>query len=223
MNPLYNERQAPTTGTLLSREDATRIVRELTAHFGVPTPRMEWNQRTRRGRYSVRMMAIKIGPRIWRGVNTVVHEFAHHLDLVRRGQAGTMMPRPRVPYRLSGWFDPQGQPLTLTRSGRRDFHGPSFTRALEECAAAVFGDVELYDWAHEYKQVRREHGFREPVRTPWVNPIRMVLVSPSVMPLAAAPVSAGQSLDRAAQKRASRLARLARRANQANLLSGGTV
>jgi hypothetical protein len=155
MSPLFNSKPPVTSG--ISSMEVQRIVHFLTDHFKVEQPKIKFSNMTRRGKYSVLHQTIIMGPRCWRGVHTAVHEFAHHLDMVRRGQAGKWMPRPtsvRRTYIGGGAF------ANLTHASRREFHGESFTMALEDCVMAVFGDQNLYSWETEYKSVKASHAKR---------------------------------------------------------------
>jgi hypothetical protein len=153
--PLYTTKPPVSSG--LTSMEAAKILHFLTDHFQVRRPIMKWSRTSKRGRYSVLKQTVIVGPRVWRGVHTVVHEFAHHLDLVRRGQAGTTMsmPRRQVTVRSSIWGT-----YTTSKSARREFHGESFTLALEDCVMAVFGDQNLYAWEAEYKSVMSNHAKR---------------------------------------------------------------
>jgi hypothetical protein len=140
----------------LTRAEADQINTYLANHFKVAKPAIKWSA-TRRGKYSVMHQTIIIGHNSWRGKHTMVHEFAHHLDMVRRGHAGKWMPKPT---RVRNVYIGGGAFAQLPSSGRREFHGESFTKALEDCVDAVFGCQHLYSWETEYKSVKANHAKR---------------------------------------------------------------
>jgi hypothetical protein len=94
----------------------------------------------RRGRYIISTQTIRVGRNSWRGAHTVIHEFAHHLDTIRKGGAQEVLAK----YRAS-------------KKKRFDSHGPSFTEALEDCVDVALGDQTLYSWDTEYQRVKKAH------------------------------------------------------------------
>jgi len=153
MAPIFTTKPPVTSG--ISSMEIARIVKFMSEHFQVEQPKIKISN-TRRGKYSVLHKTIIMGTKSWRGVHTVVHEFAHHLDMLRRGHAGTFMAQPRVRRMVVGSW---GR-MEMTRIGRREFHGESFTLALEDCVMAVFGNQNLYAWESEYKSVKSNHAKR---------------------------------------------------------------
>lgn len=66
---------------MLTKTDAMKILADLSAAFHVPPPRLQWAVRAKNGRWWPNL--IQLGPRLWRGQDAVLHEFAHHLAWCR--------------------------------------------------------------------------------------------------------------------------------------------
>jgi len=93
-------------------------------------PRLDWNPREKNGCYS--FGTIHVGPRTWRGLDCLLHEFAHHI--ARR------VPTPDE---------------KMYGRGRRH-HGPVFYACLlqvVDAAERLFGHE--YDWLTEYRTLRK--------------------------------------------------------------------
>jgi hypothetical protein len=108
----------------MTRDEATEIVRMLSIEFKMPVPAIKWHGNVTNGRY--RHGVIVLGPRMWRGVDCVLHEFAHYLE-----------------YR------------SVCRYRAQDIgcHGPAFHDALTSVAEAWYGDATQYAWGTEYKHL----------------------------------------------------------------------
>ena len=184
----------------ISSMEVSRIVNFLADHFKVVVPKIKFSGRVRRGRYRLRDMTVIMGPKCWRGVHTAVHEFAHHLDLVRRGHAGAGGYKREATY-VDGW---------ITKIKRRSFHGESFTVALEDCVEAAFAKMTDYSWETEYRMVKKNHATRhfhpaeeKPI---WKNPAWPPI--PNSIPGWDHEAIAADSSDTPARREAARIGRL---------------
>ena len=152
---------SPAVAKGLTRAEADRVLTALTAHFKISRPGVKWNTR-KNGCYWPHNATLSVGPRNWRGVHTVVHEFAHHLDRTRKGEAGKVTSR-KIVWRNTRW----GQ---IPARERNVHHGPEFVQALEDCVDALFEHTSLYAWETEYATVKSAHkrtlirGFRPVTR-----------------------------------------------------------
>lgn len=139
----------------IDRATAAAALRELAIAFNVATPGLQWSA-TRRGKYrwgwQGQVGTVILGPNVWRGWHTLVHEFAHHLDRERQKATPTAM--------------------AMFRFGRRKHHGDSFSRALVDTVKVAYRDVNEYAWGTEYRTVQtwwRRYGYafgRVEVATP---------------------------------------------------------
>ena len=114
--------------TRLDQTATETLVRWLAWRLDVNAPRVLHNRRRIWAGYSVGRAAILLGVCPTR-VKTVVHEFAHHLDVARNGKEAT--------------------------AGRRS-HSRSFYHCLRLVIAAT-GCVADYPWKSEYRQLQQWH------------------------------------------------------------------
>lgn len=131
----------------LTFDEAQGLIRWMAATFQVSTPNLVWTC-SRRGRYVISTGTIRVGRNSWRGIHSVIHEFAHHLDVQRNGGAQQVLYKYR------------------TIRKRMDFHGHTFVKALEDCVDAVFGDQTMYAWDAEYIRVKRLHHLKQNMTVP---------------------------------------------------------
>jgi len=137
----------------VSKAQALSLLANLTSHFGTSLPRLKWSN-TRGGTYYVGGETIAFGPNSYRGVDVLLHEFAHHLQKTEKYAAlstgGTVS---RKWNRFYGEF---------VEVYRRSIHGKDFIAALEDVVRFAYGDLAHYSWDREYrsiaKQYRRRYG-----------------------------------------------------------------
>lgn len=141
----------------LDRMTMTAAIRELAQKMNVVVPGLQWSA-TRRGKYrwgfSGQVGSLIMGPNVWRGYHTLIHEFAHHVDRERQKAA-----RP-----ASGFFN----------FGRRSHHGDSFSRALADVCRVAFRDINEYAWNTEYRMVQawwRRNGYAFGRKVEAVTPV----------------------------------------------------
>jgi hypothetical protein len=118
---------------MITKEHATEMLEILTAEFKVPAVALRW-RRMRGGRYHSLHRAIAMGP--LGNEDTVLHEFAHHLDRM------TNRRRYSRPY--------ANNPAIRGKQGRHDV---PFRAALVRVATAWYGDPARYGWTYEYAAV----------------------------------------------------------------------
>jgi hypothetical protein len=114
----------------MDKAKAQAWIEALAKDLKVFAPRLDWNPREKNGSYS--FGTIHVGPRTWRGLDCLLHEFAHHV--ARR------VPTPDE---------------KMYGRGRRH-HGTAFYASLITVVDAVerlFGHE--YDWLTEYRTLRR--------------------------------------------------------------------
>lgn len=189
-----------------------QAVKELAAHFRTEVPRLS-RSRSRGACYIPIRKTIKWGMRSSRGIDSLLHEFAHHLQ--REPQYAELKPEGRA-LRPNYW---SGEPRKA-----RSIHGPDFFAALLAVTTFAYGNAKHFSWANEYKSIaakfKRQYGESFDVtarhditRVP--SPIRIVLgagfsfearaaAAPVAAPIAAAPMpkKASTSAQRAAGNRA---------------------
>jgi hypothetical protein len=71
----------------MTRQEAEEALRLLAAEFKIPAPRIRWSHRMTRGRAIYAKHEVIIGPKLWRGMDCVLHEFAHLLQYKTTGRA----------------------------------------------------------------------------------------------------------------------------------------
>jgi len=124
---------------LQSKHQAQEICDLLSAEFGVEPPRVVWRGGSRNGRYVPYGRQVILGPCAWRGVDCVLHEYAHHLAYVTFGYTGSTDARGEIVRNVNG---------RLSRG-----HGPLYHRALTLVALAWYGDETKYAWDTEYRAI----------------------------------------------------------------------
>jgi hypothetical protein len=164
---------------------ASKALKELAAAFGTDTPTL----RASRGKgasYVPARKSIRWGRRSYRGIDALLHEFAHHLQKEPRFAA--MKPRGRV---TTTWYG-------RTKEAR-SIHGPDFFAALLEVATFAYGDHKHFTWANEYRSIaakyKRQYGESFDVHKKTADPrhildvlgVRVSMPRPMPLPIAAAP------------------------------------
>jgi len=132
----------------VSKADALDIIDELTARFETRRPKLEWRN-VRGGTYFVNGEAISFGPNSYRGVDVLLHEFAHHLQKTEKYKA--LAPEGYV---VERWDYRWGERV---QSYRRSIHGPDFFAALLDVAAFAYSDHHHYSWDWEYKAIAKKY------------------------------------------------------------------
>lgn len=115
----------------MTKEQAQDWIRTLSIALKCSAPRLNWNPKEKNGHYS--WGTIHVGPRTWRGLHCLLHEFAHHTTR----------------------YSPATAEQKMYGRGRRH-HGENFYQALLEvvdAAERLFGHE--YDWLTEYKTLRQ--------------------------------------------------------------------
>jgi hypothetical protein len=75
-------------GHMLNRQAVEEVIVLLAEEFKIPRPRIRWHGRTLRGRACWTTNTIYLGPNCWRGMDSVLHEFAHILHYRTTGERG---------------------------------------------------------------------------------------------------------------------------------------
>jgi len=168
-------------------------IKELAAHFGVDVPRLI-RSRGKGASYVPSRKTIRLAARSFRGIDSLLHEFAHHLQ--DTPQYACLRPEGRA--LRPSWYS--GAPRKA-----RSIHGPDFFAALLAVSTFAYGSAKHYSWANEYKAIaakyKREYGeshniygasdiTRNPVRVPTPGSIRITLgqLLTYPLPVAAAPM-----------------------------------
>lgn len=126
--------------TGLEKMTALQAISALAAEFQVVEPKLKWTN-TRRGYYRwTGDGIIEMSSRGWRGIHTVIHEFAHHLDRLRCKN------NPKMTHYVNRW----GRVVS-----RMQHHGPSFYKALKDVVTVAYADPNLYPWASDYESIAR--------------------------------------------------------------------
>jgi hypothetical protein len=187
---------------------ASLALKELAAHFGVDVPKL----RISRGRgacYVPSRKTIRWGRNSFRGIDALLHEFAHHMQ--KEPQYTEMKPEGRT--LRPSWYSGKARKA-------RSIHGPDFFAALLAVATFAYGSAKHFSWANEYKSIaskyKRTYGESHNVNPTWDKSQGLTVSPPSALPLnivlgrlvrspraiAAAPVGAPKSGARRAQANA---------------------
>jgi predicted SprT family Zn-dependent metalloprotease len=106
---------------MLNRDDVESVINVVCWRLKINKPKVAWSGITRNGFY--RCGTIHIGPKLWRGLDGVLHEVAHHVVAV--------------------WY-------CVTIKRRKVLpHGKEFQIALK-AVAETWGE---YNWESEYKRI----------------------------------------------------------------------
>jgi len=122
---------------------AHAAIEELTAHFQVKQPGLK-RSRTRGGSYTPSRQLIKWGAESFRGIDSLLHEFAHHLQKEARFAAV----KPEGRKRITRWG---------TVRETRSIHGQDFYNALMDVATFAYGDPKHFTWANEYRALAAKY------------------------------------------------------------------
>jgi len=113
----------------MDKEQIQEMIALLAAEFKIRKPSIVFT-RSSTGSYSPGLHRIKIGMKAWRGIDLVLHEFAHALTDNRHGR------------------------IRRTSYGKTIWHGPEFARCLVSVIDAWHGDQTKYSWSTEYKSLK---------------------------------------------------------------------
>ena len=133
----------------VSKSQALSLLANLSSHFGTSLPRLSWSK-GRGGTYYPGREEIHFGPNSYRGVDVLLHEFAHHLQKTEKYAAlsngGTVS---RKWNRFYGEF---------VEVYRRSIHGKDFIAALEAVATFAYGGTMAhYSWDREYRSIAKQY------------------------------------------------------------------
>ncbi len=132
----------------VSETQALILLRGLAARFETNVPRLHWSKK-QGGTYFPGLERIDFGPNSYRGVDVLLHEFAHHLQKIEKYKA--LAPEGQVLERWSYRFQ-ERIPFY-----RKSIHGPDFFAALEDVATFAYGDHRHYSWHREYRSIAKKY------------------------------------------------------------------
>lgn len=126
--------------TSIDRTKAREVLDLLNDHFGTEI-KLKWTDRMKGAYFYATYNEIRMGPKRWRREYTLIHEFAHGLDLHRQLKA--LSPQ---------WWE-LGRSIPWKMVNLR--HSTDFYRALRDAVEVYYGDPTLYSWHTEYKTLAR--------------------------------------------------------------------